>query len=60
MRTQALVAIVLVTTIIVFAQSNHPLFDGKSWWAHVSVLASDKTEGRGTGTPGLERAASGR
>jgi Zn-dependent M28 family amino/carboxypeptidase len=57
MRTQALVAIVLVTTIIVFAQSNHPLFDGKSWWAHVSVLASDKTEGRGTGTPGLERAA---
>ncbi|HKR86149.1 MAG TPA: M28 family metallopeptidase [Terriglobales bacterium] len=57
MRTLALVAIVLVPTIIAFAERNHPLFDGKSWWAHVSVLASDKMEGRGTGTPGLERAA---
>jgi Zn-dependent M28 family amino/carboxypeptidase len=57
MRTPAFVAIVSVTTMIAFAQRNHPLFDGKSWWAHVSVLASDKMEGRGTGTPGLERTA---
>ena len=32
-------------------------FDGQSWWAHVKVLADDKMEGRGTGTPGLKRAA---
>jgi len=57
MRTLAFVAIASVTTIIAFAQHNHPLFDGKSWWAHVSVLASDKMEGRGTGAAGLERAA---
>jgi hypothetical protein len=57
MRTPAFVAIVSVTTMIALAQRNHPLFDGKSWGAHVSVLASDKMEGRGTGTPGLERTA---
>jgi Zn-dependent M28 family amino/carboxypeptidase len=33
-----------------------PHFDGKSWWATVSVLADDKFEGRNTGSPG-ERAA---
>jgi len=55
--TQAFLTIALVATAIAFAQVNHPRFDGKSWWAHVSVLADDKMEGRGTGTPGLQRAA---
>ena len=32
-------------------------FDGKSWWEHVKVLASDDMEGRETGSPGLARAA---
>src|SRR5579871_6653573 len=31
-------------------------FDGNSWWGHVEVLAADNMEGRGTGTPGLQRA----
>ncbi|MBH1999580.1 MAG: M20/M25/M40 family metallo-hydrolase [Sphingomonadaceae bacterium] len=30
---------------------------GASWWAHVQTLASDAMEGRGTGTPGYDRAA---
>jgi hypothetical protein len=57
MRAQALLAIALVSSTIAFPQSNDLSFDGKSWWAHVSALADDKMEGRGTGTPGLERAA---
>jgi Zn-dependent M28 family amino/carboxypeptidase len=30
---------------------------GKAWWAHVQFLANDSLEGRGTGTPGFEKAA---
>ena len=30
---------------------------GDVWWSHVRVLADDKLEGRGTGTPGYETAA---
>jgi Zn-dependent M28 family amino/carboxypeptidase len=30
---------------------------GKLWWSHVQFLADDKLEGRGTGTPGFEKAA---
>jgi len=40
--------------LCVAAQQEH--FDGKSWWHHIEILADDKMEGRGTGTPGLERA----
>lgn len=32
-------------------------FDGASWMQHLKVLADDNMDGRGTGTPGLERAA---
>ncbi len=39
-------------------QSPSPAsFDGKTWWEHVKVLASDDMEGRETGSPGLARAA---
>ena len=31
--------------------------DGAAWWAHVQILADDAMEGRGTGTPGYDRAA---
>jgi len=31
-------------------------FDGKSWWAHVKVLADDNMEGRDTGSSGLRKA----
>lgn len=30
---------------------------GKAWWAHVQAIANDGMEGRGTGTPGYDRAA---
>jgi Zn-dependent M28 family amino/carboxypeptidase len=33
-----------------------PAFDGKSWWEHVKVIASDEMEGRDTGSPGLKKA----
>ncbi len=32
------------------------LFDGKSWWGYVQVLAADNMEGRETGSEGLRRA----
>jgi Zn-dependent M28 family amino/carboxypeptidase len=33
-----------------------PAFDGKSWWEHVKVIASDEMEGRDTGSLGLKKA----
>ena len=30
---------------------------GKLWWSHIQFLAADNLEGRGTGTPGFEKAA---
>jgi hypothetical protein len=30
---------------------------GKLWWTHVQFLADDSLEGRGTGSPGFEKAA---
>ncbi len=32
------------------------LFDGKSWWDHVKVIADDNMEGRETGSLGLRKA----
>jgi Zn-dependent M28 family amino/carboxypeptidase len=32
-------------------------FDGSRWWSHVEFLASDKLEGRNTGSPGHRKAA---
>ena len=31
--------------------------DGVRWWRHVQAIANDGMEGRGTGTPGYDRAA---
>jgi len=36
--------------------AQQPSFDGKTWTHHLEVLAADDMEGRGTGTPGLQRA----
>ncbi len=36
---------------------NSLSFDGKSWWEHVKVLASDDMEGRETGSAGLRKAS---
>jgi hypothetical protein len=46
-------AFVLAT---VYAAGQQQLFDGKTWWHHVQVLASDDMEGRGVGSHGLRRA----
>lgn len=37
--------------------AGHTNFDGKSWWNHIKVLASDDMQGRETGSEGLRKAA---
>jgi Zn-dependent M28 family amino/carboxypeptidase len=37
-------------------KNTRPLFDGKSWWDHVKVIADDSMEGRETGSLGLRKA----
>src|SRR5215212_2699645 len=54
MKTALVLGACLSLTIFAAAQQRH--FDGKSLWRHVEVLAADNMEGRGTGTPGLDRA----
>ncbi len=39
------------------AQSADLATEGKSWWAHIQVLADDKLEGRNVGTPGFDAAS---
>ena len=41
------------------AAGQQMLFEGKTWWHPVEVLAADDKEGHGTGTPGLDRADPG-
>src|SRR3990172_9382967 len=43
----ALVALVL----------QDPAAEGRRWWSHIELLASDSLEGRNVGTPGFEKAA---
>ena len=52
-----LAGVVFAFGISAFAQGPDWSALGKSWWAHVEYLASDALEGRGTGTPGFEKAA---
>ena len=53
--------IILLLSITTVAQNSlvpaGALFDGKSWWSYVKVLADDNMEGRETGSEGLRRAA---
>ena len=37
-------------------KTSQPLFDGKTWWDHVKVIADDSMEGRETGSLGLRKA----
>lgn len=53
-KTALALSTCLLLTIYVAAQQRR--FDGKSLWGHVEVLPADHMEGRGTGTPGLDRA----
>ena len=45
---------VLVTLFVVATQD--PASEGKRWWRHIEILASDAFEGRSVGTPGFEKA----
>jgi len=53
-RKVLLLPAVACLSLCLFAQSG--IFDGKTWWEHVKVLADDKLEGRDTGSPGLRQA----
>ncbi|MCU1284530.1 MAG: putative aminopeptidase [Acidobacteriales bacterium] len=60
MRSKDLLLLALATTALAAPNpaaktSSKP--DGKSWWAHVQVLADDKMEGRDTGSEGHRKAA---
>jgi hypothetical protein len=48
---------VTLASIAARAQSADWQARGKLWWSHVQFLAGDNLEGRGTGTPGFEKAA---
>jgi Zn-dependent M28 family amino/carboxypeptidase len=49
-------ALLLIAAGLCAGQQNALLFDGKSWWEYVRVLAADNMEGRDTGSEGLRRA----
>ncbi len=54
----SLLALPLIAMIAATPLSAAPEGDaGARWWAHVQALANDGMEGRGTGTPGYDRAA---
>jgi Peptidase family M28 len=61
MPKRSLLAFLLVlfalSTTVVAQTSGPPSFNGKSWWEHVKVLASDDMEGRETGSAGLRKAS---
>ncbi len=48
---------IALATLALAQTHNSPNFDGKSWWDHVKVLASDDMEGRETGSAGLRKAS---
>ena len=54
MRISILAGAFLLATV--YAAGQQQLFDGKTWWHHVEVLAADDMEGRGVGSDGLSRA----
>jgi Zn-dependent M28 family amino/carboxypeptidase len=58
MFSRKVLLLVLVTAAVALAAPK-PVSkpDGKSWWAHVQVLADDKMEGRDTGSEGHRKAA---
>jgi len=57
MKSSFLISALLIVPACLFAQRQDTLlFDGKSWWEHVRVLADDRMEGRDTGSKGLRRA----
>jgi Zn-dependent M28 family amino/carboxypeptidase len=52
-----LVFALALSAVAVAAPKSASKPDGKSWWAHVQVLADDNMEGRDTGSEGHRKAA---
>jgi Zn-dependent M28 family amino/carboxypeptidase len=46
-----------LAAVVLPAQDTGWHAEGNKWWAHVQFLADDQLAGRGTGTPGFEKAA---
>src|SRR5215470_1029930 len=58
-RRMAAVCWLMCVAAVVSAAAQKPaklLFDGKTWWDHVKVIADDSMEGRETGSLGLRKA----
>ena len=55
-RRAAAVCLLIVTTAAAAQKPAKLLFDGKTWWDHVKVIADDSMEGRETGSLGLRKA----
>jgi Zn-dependent M28 family amino/carboxypeptidase len=50
------IAATLAIAAVTLGQQSARLFDGNTWWQHVSFLADDKLQGRDTGSEGLREA----
>ncbi|HKF24483.1 MAG TPA: M28 family metallopeptidase [Candidatus Acidoferrum sp.] len=55
-RRKAAVCLLLFAATAAAAKPGKQLFDGKTWWDHVKVIADDSMEGRETGSLGLRKA----
>jgi Zn-dependent M28 family amino/carboxypeptidase len=55
-RKLAVLALLVLPTILCGQTPAAAHFDGNSWWAHVKYLADDSLEGRDTGSEGLKKA----
>jgi Zn-dependent M28 family amino/carboxypeptidase len=55
MRLSLLALPLVALSVAAHAETNEE--KGARWWSHVQAIANDGMEGRGTGTPGYDRAA---
>src|SRR5713101_3125669 len=56
LRSLGLLVGLLAATLATAQTPTKLLFDGKTWWDHVKVIADDNMEGRETGSMGLRKA----
>ena len=56
LRSSALALLFLAAGVWAAKKNAQPLFDGKTWWDQVKVIADDSMEGRETGSLGLRKA----
>src|SRR5262244_3884208 len=55
-RMMAACWLVFAAAVVAAQKPAKLLFDGKTWWDHVKVIADDSMEGRETGSLGLRKA----